>query len=264
MKRPSYFPKKIDSKIPKSLERENNFWQMDNELILSDQSANALIYSNKVARDLFETDLLESNGLNPKLKGFFSLKGHAIRVAIFSLLIRDKLAQEGSLMTIDTRTLATAALLHDIGKLDPEIHNVIMFPGKIKKDDKKAWEIIRKHPLIGEKIALLLPGIFEKERKKIANIILNHHERPDGNGYYKKQKEEIPDESLIISTADTLDAILSNRPENKKMPIDQATQRATQILIACKGSQLETLPVESIMELLPESGIFYKRIEEAA
>ena len=70
--------------------------------------------------------------------------------------------------------LRTAALLHDIGKVgvpDEILHK----PGPL---DEREWEIMRQHPVIGERILRAIPGMGADRR-----AVRHEHERWDGNGY---------------------------------------------------------------------------------
>ena len=70
--------------------------------------------------------------------------------------------------------LRTAALLHDIGKVgvpDEILHK----PGAL---DEREWEIMRQHPVIGERIIRAIPGMGA-----VARIVRHEHERWDGGGY---------------------------------------------------------------------------------
>src|SRR5439155_10807224 len=70
--------------------------------------------------------------------------------------------------------IRTAALLHDIGKVgvpDEILHK----PGPL---DDREWEIMRQHPVIGERILRAIPGMGA-----VARIVRHEHERWDGQGY---------------------------------------------------------------------------------
>ena len=94
----------------------------------------------------------------------------------------------------------TAALLHDIGKF--------IFPDTILFADRKLtdeeWKIVKLHPEQGAKLVRRIDGYGP-----VADIILCHHERYDGNGYYSVALENIPLGSRIIAAADTYDVMTS-------------------------------------------------------
>lgn len=99
--------------------------------------------------------------------------------------------------------LKTVGLLHDIGKtaLDEKVLNK---PGRLTEDE---WKEIRRHPEIGYRILSTVNDMAD-----LANYVLHHHERWDGQGYPKGLKgEEIPFVSRIITIADAYDAMTSDR-----------------------------------------------------
>jgi HD-GYP domain-containing protein (c-di-GMP phosphodiesterase class II) len=86
-------------------------------------------------------------------------------------------------------------LLHDIGKIGiPD--NILNKPGKLTQDE---WYEMKKHPEIGYRIAQ-----STSELSHIAELILTHHERWDGNGYPQGLKDEqIPKLARILAIIDT-------------------------------------------------------------
>ena len=70
-------------------------------------------------------------------------------------------------------------MLHDIGKISIS-DNIILKPGKLTLEE---WEVIKKHPECGYRLAISCRDLVE-----IARGILYHHERWDGKGYPKGLK----------------------------------------------------------------------------
>jgi diguanylate cyclase (GGDEF)-like protein len=103
----------------------------------------------------------------------------------------------------------TAALLHDIGKVgvpDEILHK----PGPLTDLE---WEIMRQHPVIGERILRAIPGLGD-----VARIVRHEHERWDGKGYPDRLAgTEIPVGSRIILACDAYHAMVSDRPYRKAM-----------------------------------------------
>ncbi|WP_041274807.1 HD-GYP domain-containing protein [Desulforamulus reducens] len=104
---------------------------------------------------------------------------------------------------LDTSTLKTAALVHDVGKCTwpKELH--IRYP--LQPEDLK---IIRTHPVIGEKI---LCDLWPDIPKKIRELVRWHHERPGGLGY-PDQLHNPSIEVLVLASCDVFSAITSDRP----------------------------------------------------
>lgn len=136
-------------------------------------------------------------------------KGHSQRVMEYSIAF-------GSLLGLDSKiikTLGYAALLHDIGKIG--IPETIL--NKTSHLTNNEFTYIKKHPEFGEQMLLPL-DFFKKERK----LIRWHHERWDGNGYPDRlAKNAIPFEDRIISLADSLDAMSTNRPYREPLTFSQ-------------------------------------------
>ena len=121
----------------------------------------------------------------------------------------------------------SAALLHDIGKVaipDEILHK----PGPLNDEE---WVLMKQHPVIGERILRVLPGMGP-----VARIVRHEHERWDGNGYPDGLAgEDIPIGSRIIIAADTYHAITSDRPYRAARSHDEAVQELTK----CAGSQFD-------------------------
>jgi HD-GYP domain-containing protein (c-di-GMP phosphodiesterase class II) len=101
--------------------------------------------------------------------------------------------------------IRSAASLHDIGKTGiPD--KILLKPGKLTADE---YESIKAHTTIGSAILSGSPFPCLQLAEEIA---LYHHERWDGNGYWRVQSEAIPVEARIVSIADTFDALTHQRP----------------------------------------------------
>lgn len=146
------------------------------------------------------------------------------------------LAEAAGLNDSDIRKTETAGLLHDVGK--------IIIDASILKNDsilsKEEYDEIKKHSEIGYRI---LHNVVEL--RDIANIILNHHERPDGKGYPNHMKEkDIPYISKIISIADAYDAMIHKRRYKKSMSKEEAFEE----LKKNSGTQFDSKLVEIFIE----------------
>jgi len=140
-------------------------------------------------------------------------EGHSSRVSEYAYL----LAKEIGLDLQEVEWIRLAAGMHDIGKIGiPE--NILCKPGKLTKEE---YEIMKKHPLIGEKILKPI-----KPLEKVAKIVLYHHEYWDGSGYPNGlMKEDIPIGSRIVSIVDAYQAMTSNRPYRASLPLEEAISR---------------------------------------
>ncbi len=128
---------------------------------------------------------------------------HSLNTAIFSFII-------SSYIEIDTHIqfmILTAALLHDIGKIN--------FSEKIKAlyiyRDEAPTLIQQNHPVWGERLCLS----YLKLSPEIARLVLNHHEQNDGSGYPRHLKEnELTIYDQIIIAANLIDNILQKTHYN--------------------------------------------------
>jgi len=127
-------------------------------------------------------------------------RGHSHNVAYYS----EQIARELGLKEEEIKTLKTAALLHDIGKLSvPDW--LLLKPSPLSESE---FKLVKLHTTIGEKILSRIEGFEE-----VARIVRSHHEKVDGSGYPDGLKgDEIPFLSKVISVADIYDALTSDRP----------------------------------------------------
>ena len=129
-----------------------------------------------------------------------SVYAHSLNVALVSRTIGRwlRLSKE------DLNVLTLAGLLHDIGKLSiPE--EVLNKQGKLTDEE---FDMIRQHPLTGNRMLKNIPGID----RRILAATLQHHERSDGSGYPRHlQQDEIDDFAAIVAIADVYDAMTAAR-----------------------------------------------------
>ncbi|HSV32347.1 MAG TPA: PAS domain S-box protein [Atribacteraceae bacterium] len=134
------------------------------------------------------------------------------------------------------------ARLHDLGKIAMP-RSILTKPAAL---DQNEWEEIKKHPEIGYRIAL-----SSKDMMPIAEAILSHHERWDGNGYPRGLAgRKIPLLARIISVIDAFDVMTNGRPY--RLPMDN--QQAIEELRRCEGTQFDRRIVRKFIELI-ENGI---------
>ena len=130
---------------------------------------------------------------------------HSINVALLSTLI-GKWMKYGKNMQ---DSLMLAGLLHDIGKMKID-KNILNKPDKLTEDE---FEEIKKHPVYSYE--LLQDNKDIPLDVKVG--ILMHHERMDGSGYpYGVYNENINEIAKVLAIADAYDAMISERPYQKK------------------------------------------------
>ena len=78
----------------------------------------------------------------------------------------------------------------------------------------REWDLMREHPVIGERILRAIPGMGA-----VARIVRHEHEHFDGGGYPDGLRgEEIPIGSRIILACDTYSAMTTSRPTARRCP----------------------------------------------
>ncbi|MDE3169037.1 MAG: response regulator [Acidobacteriota bacterium] len=139
-------------------------------------------------------------------------EGHCQRVTAFTITI----AKGMNVDRLSLRQIARGAFLHDIGKMGIPDH-ILRKPGPLTPEER---EIMRRHCDIGYSVLARIPFLREA-----AEIVLAHQEFYDGTGYPRGLRgEEIPLGARIFAVADTLDAMISDRPYRKALPISAARE----------------------------------------
>lgn len=156
--------------------------------------------------------------------------GHSLRVSQLSRAI----AIELGLPSAEIELIETAALLHDVGKIHEEFAPLLRKEGRLT-DDETA--LMQTH---STKSAELV-GIISKFRGFIQDSVRYHHERWDGEGYPTGlMGKNIPLGSRIILISDTIDAMTTDRPYRKRLPLEVVIAE----LQKCKGTQFDSDLVE--------------------
>jgi HD-GYP domain-containing protein (c-di-GMP phosphodiesterase class II) len=129
--------------------------------------------------------------------------------------ICEEIARAMNISHSDMIELLLAAQLHDIGKL--WIPQQIL--DKPEKLDEKEMKIIKRHVFYGYEYVK-----SKKMNSSIAEAVLYHHERFDGQGYIGLNGEKIPLFSRIISVADAFDVMTNDRPYRKALGFEEALE----------------------------------------
>jgi putative nucleotidyltransferase with HDIG domain len=139
-------------------------------------------------------------------------EGHTQRVtALTQALAREMGFDDDELIHIKR-----GALLHDIGKMGiPD--GILLKPGGLTPKER---ELMQQHPDLAHE--MLSPIEF---LKPAISIPYCHHEKWDGSGYPRGLRgEQIPLPARIFSIVDVWDALTSDRPYRKPMPLEEARQ----------------------------------------
>lgn len=158
--------------------------------------------------------------------------GHSRRVHNYSLII----ARAIGLSEFETEQVGRSALLHDVGKIHEKYATVLAKTDKLTPDE---WSLIKEHPVDGAELIATMSKL-----RDMVPAVRHHHERWDGTGYPDGLAGElIPLASRIITFADTIDAMITERPYRK--PMDEAAVRAE--IVRCRGTQFDPVLADKLL-----------------
>lgn len=126
---------------------------------------------------------------------------HPVNTLLIATRIAQALGYEGQVL----REIGLAALLHDVGKLQLPAA-VRLRPGALG-----TWETMqmRRHPMLGADLARQWLG--DALSPLVADAIRFHHEWWNGHGYpYALSGSQLPEPAMIVSLAETYDALISD------------------------------------------------------
>jgi putative nucleotidyltransferase with HDIG domain len=167
-------------------------------------------------------------------------RGHSERVGVYA----SKITREMGFQKEFIERVYIAGLLHDVGKIGVR-DAVITKPDRLTPEE---YAEIKQHPTIGAKI--LEPVDFLSD---VAPCVRHHHEWYDGSdrGYPDRLSgDAIPLPSRIILVADTVEAMTSDRPYRKALPLDIVYTELTKY----SGSQFDPACVSAFLSLLDREG----------
>jgi putative nucleotidyltransferase with HDIG domain len=165
--------------------------------------------------------------------------GHSKRVAIYSVEIARNMGWDD----YELERLSIAAILHDIGKVGiPDA--VLLKPTPLNSHE---YDIMKLHPELSANIVSKIENFQE-----LVGWVRYHHEHLDGSGYpYGLRGNEIPMAARVIAVADAYDAMTSDRPYRKAMPMESVIE----VLREGAGTQWDAEVVEISLrnlEVLPK------------
>lgn len=160
--------------------------------------------------------------------------GHTLRVAHYCQLIALEMGYDED----EVEVLKKAAILHDIGKIaTPD--SVLLKPGKLTETD---YDLIKLHATAGFEMLVQVKMYHE-----LAEIIHQHHERHDGQGYpVGLRGDEIHPLARIMSVADAFDAMTTNRIYKPRKELSEALEE----LFSLKAIQFHPAVVDAAVKVL--------------
>jgi putative nucleotidyltransferase with HDIG domain len=132
--------------------------------------------------------------------------GHSQRVSRSSRLIAEIIGLNSKAV----ERISVAALLHDVGKIHEIFAPILMKPGRLTPEERSVMEL---HPIKGAELVEKISDL-----RDIVPAVRHHHENWDGTGYPDRLAgDAIPIAARIIRLADTMDAMLTDRPYRKAL-----------------------------------------------
>lgn len=136
------------------------------------------------------------------------------------------------------RTIETAALFHDVGKL--AIPDKLL--GKAGPLTSEEYDHVKQHAAIGADLlaGLCFPG-------PLAILVRHHHENWDGTGYPDRLRHDgIPVGARVLAIADCYDALTSDRPYRRAL-----THPAAMAMIGDRrGSMFDPRMADAFLEIV--------------
>jgi putative nucleotidyltransferase with HDIG domain len=158
--------------------------------------------------------------------------GHSSRVADLAV----QLARRLGLSDRSAEALQLAGILHDIGKIGID-DSVLRKPGQLTADE---FDQIKRHPVLGYEI---LKDI--RPFRHILPAVRHHHESWDGGGYPDGLVgDDIPRDAQILAVADAFDAMISDRPYRRGMPL----AKVREIFLKGRGRQWAADVVDALLQ----------------
>jgi putative nucleotidyltransferase with HDIG domain len=166
-------------------------------------------------------------------------RGHSERVMKYGIKIAEKMNLDEEYI----EKIKYAGILHDVGKIGiPE--NILQKNGGLTEEE---YAIIKTHPEKGAKILSHMSSL-----KEITEIVRYHHERIDGKGYPEGlEGDKIPLGARILAIADTFDAMTSDRPYRKGLPLEIVKSE----ILTNKNKQFDGEIAELLIEMLEKKEI---------
>ena len=184
------------------------------------------LHVERVNRELLELMVKAIEARDPYTSG------HSLRVSEYAR----SMARELGLPPKHVDDIATAALLHDVGKIHEDFAPLLRKAGRLTPEERM---LMQNHPVRSADLA----GTIADFRGRVQSDIRNHHENYDGTGYPDGLAgDSIPIGARIIMVADTIDAMTTDRPYRKALSLAKALEE----MVRHSGRQFDPKLVELV------------------
>jgi hypothetical protein len=159
-------------------------------------------------RELLELMVKQIEAMEPYTSGHSRRVQHYARV----------LAREAGIHGRQLDQIATAALLHDVGKYHEKYWPLLRKEGRLTVEEKG---LLQSHPVRSAELVATITSF----RGFVEQCVRHHHENFDGSGYPDGLVgESIPIGARVIMLADTLDAMTTDRPYRKALAFERVVE----------------------------------------
>ncbi len=149
----------------------------------------------------------------------------------------ERLARHLGMPEDEVEAVATAAKLHDLGKI-LLWHAIEEKPARLTPEERA---MVQQHPAVGAEVIRHLSGL-----DAVARYVRYHHERADGKGYPESLSgDEIPLGARILAVAESFDAMLTPHPYRPAL----APQEALAQIAAEAGTQFDPRVASALVAL---------------
>lgn len=147
-----------------------------------------------------------------------NVHGHSLRVGRYAAGIAESIGTDRS----EVSGIKAAGYLHDIGMIAVD-HRIWKKPSAL---DAEEFKEMADHTVVGHRI---VSGV-DFPWPKIPEVVRSHHERADGSGYPDRlTMDETPQAARVVAVADAFDAMTSNRPYRRGMPVGEALSQMVRL-----------------------------------
>lgn len=160
---------------------------------------------------------------------------HNYRVTLYAVRLAEALQMHKHAL----KELIAGAFLHDVGKIGIQ-DAILLKPGPLTREE---FDIMKQHVALGLDIISHSSWL-----RHASDVVGNHHEWFDGNGYPKGLAgEAIPLTARVFAIADVFDALTSTRPYKKSLPLEQSLE----ILREGSGTHFDPRLLEAFLQIAP-------------